>query len=109
MFKKELLFFSTIILMGFIDWLTTVGGILFFGAKEINPLLSGLTQSSLLLFSTVKLSAIIFAGFAFYKAGAISKPMANDWHFTGRFLDGGYVLTLLALTAVVANNIIAIA
>jgi hypothetical protein len=108
MIKKELLFFSSIILIGFLDWLTTVIGVLFFGATEINPMFVELTKSSMVLFSAVKLSAVFFAGFTLYKAGAICRPIANDWHFTGRFLDGGYLLTLLALTAVVTNNIIAI-
>jgi hypothetical protein len=97
MLKKELLFFSAIILMGFLDWLT-----------KVNPLLSGLTRSSMILFSAVKLSAVVLAGFAFYKAAAISRPTNNDWHFTKRFLDGGYSLTFLALIAVVANNMIAV-
>jgi hypothetical protein len=108
MLKKELVFFSAIILLGFLDWLTTVTGVLFFGAAEVNPLLSGLTRSSMLLFSVVKLSAVVLIGFAFYKAAAISKSTTNDWHFPGRLLDGGYSLTFLALTAVVANNMIAI-
>jgi hypothetical protein len=108
MLKKELLFFFAIILMGFLDWLTTVIGVFFFGATEVNPLLSGLTKSSMILFSAVKLSAVVLAGFALYKAAAISRPTNNDWHFTKRFLDGGYSLTFLALTAVVANNMIVV-
>ena len=106
--KKELVSFLAIIILGFLDWMTTVAGILFFGATEVNPLLSGLTQSSMLLFSVVKLSAIVIVGFAFYKAGAISKSTPSDGHFTKRFLNGGYSLTFFALTTVVAGNMIAI-
>jgi hypothetical protein len=108
MLKKEPLLFSAIILLGFLDWLTTVTGVLFFGAAEANPLLSGLTESNMILFSVVKLSAIVLMGFAFYKAAVISKSRTNDWHFTKRFLYGGYSLTFLALTAVVASNMVAI-
>jgi hypothetical protein len=104
--KKELLVFSAIVLMGFLDWLTTMTGVLFFGATEVNPLLAGLTKSSMVLFSAVKISAVVIAGFTFYKLTAFSRPTTNDWHFTSRFLDGGYSLTFLALTAVVANNMI---
>jgi hypothetical protein len=107
--KKEHLYFIAVILIGFLDWLTTITGILFYGATEVNPLLSGLSQSSLLLFSVVKFAGIVSAGFFFSKAVALSRPMAADWRFTGRFLDGGYSLTLLMLTAVVINNVIAIA
>jgi hypothetical protein len=107
MLKKEHLFFSAIILVGIVDWLTTVAGVLFFGATEINPLLSGLTKTSMILFSAIKLSAIVIAGFAFYKARVLSTT-AHDWNFTRRFLYSGYSVTLLALTAVVANNLMAI-
>jgi hypothetical protein len=108
MLKKEFLLFSAIILLGFLDWLTTVTGMFFYGAAEVNPLLSGLTRSSMILFSVVKLSAVVLIGFTFYKAAAISKSGTNDWHFTKRFLYGGYSLTFFALTAVVASNMIAI-
>jgi polyferredoxin len=108
MLKKELIFFSAIIIVGFLDWLTTVTGVFFYGATEVNPLLCGLTKSSMILFSIVKLSAVVLIGFAFYKAAAISKSRTNDWHFTKRFLYGGYSLTFLALTVVVASNMITI-
>ena len=104
--KKELLFLTTIILMGLFDWLTTVTGVLFFGAIEVNPLFSEITKTNMILFSAIKLSAITLAGFAFYKAATITKPTTTDWHFTKRFLDIGYSLTFLTLTSVVASNMI---
>jgi len=106
--KKELLLFCAIILLGFLDWLTTITGLFFYGAAEANPLLSGLTKSSMMLFSAVKLSAVLIIGFAFYKATTISKSGTDDWRFAKRFLYGGYSLTFLALIAVVASNMIAI-
>jgi hypothetical protein len=108
MLKKELVFFSAIIVLGFLDWGTTTIGLMFYGATEVNPLLSGLTRSSMLLFSLVKLSAIVLVGFAFYKAAAMSNSATSGLHFTRRFLYGGYSLTFLALTAVVASNMISI-
>ena len=108
MLKKELLLFSVIILLGFLDWLTTVTGLFFLGATEVNPLLSGLTKSSMILFSVVKLSAVLLIGFAFYKAAAISKSRTNDSVFATRFLYGGYSLTFLMLTVVVTSNMIVV-
>jgi hypothetical protein len=90
--------------VGLLDWLTTVMGITIFGAREINPLFSGLTSSNMILFSVVKLSAVTITGFAFYKATVISS--LTNLNLTKRFLDGGYALTLLALTLIVANNIL---
>ena len=106
--KKELLFFFAILLMGFLDWLTTVTGVVFFGATEANPLLFGLTKSSMIMFSAVKLSAVALAGAAFYKAAVISKPANSDWHFCKRFLDGGVSVTFLGLMAIVASNMVTI-
>jgi hypothetical protein len=107
MLKKEIIFFLAIILVGFLDWLTTIAGVFFFGAKEANPLLMGAT-SNMMFFSAIKLSVVIITAFAFYKAAAISSLAKTDLHFTGKILNGGYSMTLLALTIVVANNIITI-
>ncbi len=106
--RKELLFFSAIILMGFLDWLTTMTGILFRGAVEVNPLLSGLTKSSKILFSVIKLTAISLAGFGFYKAAVMVKSTTNGWHFTSTFLNGGCSMAVLMLALVVANNAIVV-
>jgi hypothetical protein len=60
----------------------------------------------MILFSAVKLSAVVFIGLAFYTASAISKSQTNGWCLTKRFLYGGYSLTLLMLTAIVSTNLI---
>jgi phage-related holin len=106
MFKKGLLFFLVIILLGFLDWLTTIIGVLFFGSVEINPFFSGIVRSSIFIFSLVKLSAVILAGCSFYKAEAIYAHTKNHWHYTKSFLYGGFSLMSLGLTAVVASNMI---
>ena len=103
--RKELLLCFAVILMGFLDWLTTMIGVLCFGATETNPLIAGLTQSSMLTFSAVKLSAVSLAGFAFYKAGAMGRIVGQTPCFTNRLLDSGYAVSLLVLTAFVINNI----
>jgi hypothetical protein len=103
--RKEHLFFIAIMLMGFLDWLTTVVGIVFFGATEVNPLLAGVTKSSMMLFSVVKLTAVVLAGFMFHKAAALGNQAASDWRFTSRLLDGGRSIAVFGLLAVVANNI----
>jgi hypothetical protein len=106
--RKELIFFFAILLVGFLDWLTTVTGILYFGAIEINPLLSGLTTSNMAVFSAVKLAVVVISGLAFYKAAAIAGRAKGELQFTRRFLNGGCSVTVLAMTVVVANNMIAV-
>jgi len=109
MVKREVLFCTTLILIGTIDWITTIIGIVFFGATETNPLLVGLTQSNMFIFSFVKLSAVILAGLVFYKAETKTKIGNQVSPFAKNLLNSGYVISLFTLTALVANNITAIA
>ena len=69
-------------LLGTVDWLTTAIGILLFGATELTPLLTGLTQHKHDTFSTVKFAATTFAGLAFYKAFCMTNQNGNDWCLT---------------------------
>jgi hypothetical protein len=103
MIKKSWLFFSMLVLVGFFDWLTTIVGVAFFGASETNPLLFGLLSLNMVLFSAVKLFAVVAGGLAFYKAVGISTILNQG--LTKRFVDVGYLLTFIALTAVVINNL----
>lgn len=104
--KKEFLIFVSIMLLGTFDWLTTLAGILFFGATELNPLLANLTKTNMILFSIVKFATITFASLAFYKAVCLTNQKGNDWCFIKRFLNGGFSMTFLLLTAVVGSNMI---
>jgi len=47
--KKAFLIFVSIMLLGTVDWLTTAIGILLFGATELTPLLTGLTNTNMIL------------------------------------------------------------
>jgi hypothetical protein len=108
MFKKELVLCLVLILTGFLDWLTTILGVLYFGAVEINPLFAGIIDSNLLVYSGIKLSAAAHIGFLFYKGYAIEKTRGINSPLGKRFLGSGYFASLMALTVVVANNIIAV-
>jgi hypothetical protein len=94
--------------MGFLDWLTTVLGVLYFGAVEINPLCAGIIDSNILIFSGIKLAATVLIGFLFYKGYAIEKKPGINSHLGKLCLGSGYFASLTALTLVVANNIIAV-
>ena len=108
MFKKELLFCFVLILMGILDWLTTVTGILCFGVVEINPLFAGLTKVNILVYSGIKLSIVVLTGFLFYKADKIEKMLRGNSHLGKRFLEAGYFVSFVILTAVVTSNIITV-
>jgi hypothetical protein len=109
MVKKEIWFCITLILIGTLDWLTTIVGVVFFGATETNPLIANLTQTNMLLFSAVKLSAITLAGLLFYKAETKTKLTNQISPFAKKFLNSGYAISLFTLSFVVLNNFAAIA
>lgn len=109
MVKKELILCCAIIVVGLLDWLTTVIAITFFGAIEVNPLLAGFTQTNMIIFSLIKLSAVSLTGIAFYKAGTIEKIKTQITPLTKGFMNVGFCITLLILTTAVMNNIIATA
>jgi hypothetical protein len=104
MVKKEVLLCTTLITIGTLDWLTTLVGVMFFGATETNPLLTNLTQTNILLFSTIKLTAIMLTGLLFYKAEIKTKLTAQISPFTKKFLNSGYVIALFFLMVAVLNN-----
>jgi hypothetical protein len=109
MVKKEVIFCTVLVLIGTLDWLSTIVGIVFFGATEKNPLLANFTQTNMLLFSAIKLTAITITGLIFYKAGTKTKLSSEITPFAKKFLKSGYVISLFALSAVVLNNFSVIA
>jgi hypothetical protein len=109
MVKKEVVFCTVLVLIGTLDWLTTIVGIVFFGASENNPLLANFTQTNMLLFSTIKFTAIAITGLIFYKAGTKTKFSREISPFAKKYLKSGYVIALFALSAVVLNNFSVIA
>jgi hypothetical protein len=102
--RNELFLCIILISLGLADWLTTIIGVTNFGATETNPLLSTLTQSNLLAFSIIKISAALIIGGLFYKALQIETSTPN-FQLGKRFLKSGYFLSLTLLTVVVINNI----
>jgi hypothetical protein len=106
--KRAHWFCFTLILMGFLDWLLTTIGVMFCGAQEANPLLAGLMGSNMLIFSAVKLSAVVIVGFLFYKAETMTSFYGGTGSMAGRFLLSGYMASLIGFTAIVTNNLVAV-
>lgn len=93
-----------LVVFGLLDLVTTVVGVTCFGAVEANPLLSGITMASPLVFGGIKLLAIVAIGLMFYKAGSAVGVGLN-----GRFLQFSYSLSLVFMTYVVTNNCLVVA
>jgi hypothetical protein len=106
--KSELVWGVFIVLMGVLDWMTTILGVFYFGATEANPLIAGVAQKSVPVFSVIKLSAVLIVGFLFYNAKKRLKNTSTTL-VARSFLSSGYLLSLMALTIVVSNNVICLA
>ena len=99
---------TLLVLLGSIDCLTTIAGILC-GAVETNPFLSGLAKSNLPVFTTLKLGAAFGTGFLFYLAYRILNRAGNQhnrsWRAVGLVLKVAYTASLVFLVFVVLNNV----
>ena len=105
--NSKTVFCLPVISIGFLDLATTVVGI-FFGAAEVNPLFSGLTQTNMVFFIGIKASTILLTGFLFYKGASFAEGSVRSSSLGVRFLKIGYLISLILLMLVVANNILTI-
>jgi hypothetical protein len=69
--KADLFPSFLIILLGSIDCLTTVIGVMYFGASELNPFMTGIVSSSIAIFLAIKISATCLIGFTYIYAKRI--------------------------------------
>jgi len=95
--------------MGSFDWLTTIVGIIYFGAVEGNPFLGGLAKTNLFAFTAIKLGTAFFVGFLFYQAEKILSGAENQDRNAARWvrliLRGAYVVSLVFLAYALLNNV----
>ena len=99
-----------LIFMGSMDCLTTVIGSLYYGTRELNPVLAGLVSSNLPAFVTVKLTATVAVGLIFILAQKtlMRTPNKNSASFKMAFqiLRIAYFSIILFLAIVVTNNLL---
>jgi hypothetical protein len=101
------------VLMGSMDWLTTIIGIVYFGAVEGNPFLAEITRTSLPAFTAIKLSTTIIVGLLFYKAEKTllrtQDKNSRSFRCTRIILRGTYIAATVFLLIAVLNNLIVVA
>ena len=104
---------SLLVLLGSMDWLTTIIGIGYFGAVESNPFMAGFAQTNLPAFTAIKLGTAFFVGILFYMADKTLKQTENkaskNYVRMNYLLKGAYLASALFLVVVVLNNVIAVA
>jgi hypothetical protein len=99
-----------IILMGSLDCITTVVGVMFFGASELNPFLVGIVSTNILAFLALKIAATFFIGFSYILAKkTLNKTMdktTKSFRFSSVLLKGAYAGLIVFLAVVVVNNLL---
>jgi hypothetical protein len=103
--KKETLIFATFLVLGILDWLTTIIGLTFFGSSEQNVMLASFIEFNPLVFSILKLSVVVTVSLCLFKAASLSN-CTHGWGCTKGVLNISYLMTAVSLMAVVANNVL---
>lgn len=98
-----------IILLGSIDCVTTVIGVLYFGAAELNPFLTGIVSTSIVAFFVLKLTATFLIGFTYILAKRIlnksTDKESRTFKYSTRIMNIAYSGLTVFLIVVVINNV----
>src|SRR5665647_303537 len=98
-----------LILMGSLDCLTTVIGVLYFGAAELNPLMTGIVSTNIVAFLALKISATFLIGFTYILAKRTLDKTLNkeskSFKYSNRLLKVAYAGLMVFLFMVIVNNL----
>jgi hypothetical protein len=96
--------------MGSIDCLTTVIGVLYFGAAELNPLMTGIVSTNIFAFFVLKISATFLIGFTYILAKRSLNRTLNkeskSFRYSNILLKVAYTGLIIFLFIVIVNNLI---
>jgi hypothetical protein len=110
MLKTELLPSVLLIIMGSIDCLTTVIGISYAGAREINPFMASIANSNIGAFLAVKIAGTLVVAFSYILARQILLRNVNKstkfFKYSSKALQFVYMGLLAFLVIVVVNNLL---
>jgi hypothetical protein len=98
-----------LIFMGSIDCLTTVVGVVYFGAVELNPFLAGIVSTNIQAFVAIKITATIFIGLTYIQANRILKAMnrkSKTFLYSHKLVKIVYAGVILFLIIIVTNNLL---
>ena len=110
MIKAEAIPSLLLIIMGIIDCITTIIGVLYSGAVELNPLLSGIVSTNIGAFLVIKLAATMIVPLSFVLAYRIliktQNKQTKSYVYSSLLLKISSVGLLVFLTIVVMNNLL---
>jgi hypothetical protein len=107
--KSEVFPSLFIILLGSIDCATTVIGVTYFGAAELNPFMTGIVSSSIAAFLALKISATFLIGFTYILAKrTLNKALDKStkaYKYSSYLMKGAFAGLTIFLIVTVANNL----
>jgi uncharacterized protein YneF (UPF0154 family) len=107
--KAEILPSFLIILLGSIDCTTTIIGVIYFGASELNPLMMGIINSNIFVFLVLKISATFFIGFTYLLAKkTLNESMDKNtriFKYSSKMMKGAYAGLMVFLIITIINNL----
>jgi hypothetical protein len=107
--KSEVFPSFILILMGSIDCLTTVIGVLYFGAVELNPLMAGIVSTNIAVFLALKISATFLIGFTYILAKrSLNKTLNKEcksFKYLNRLIKVTYTGLMVFLFIIIVNNL----
>lgn len=106
--KSEGIPFAFLIMLGTIDCLTTVIGVLYRGAVEINPFMTGIVSTNIAAFMAVKLFATFLIGFTYLTARIVLNKTQDketkSFRYSKNIMKLAYAGLIIFFLTVVANN-----
>jgi hypothetical protein len=102
-----------LVLVGSMDWLTTIIGITCFGAVESNPFIADIAGANLPAFTIIKLSTTVLIGLLFYQGErmlrGIQDKSSRSFQCTRILLRGTCIAAIAFLLFAVVNNLMVVA
>jgi membrane protein DedA with SNARE-associated domain len=99
-----------LILMGSIDCLTTIIGVLYSGAKELNPFIAGIVSTNIGAFLVLKIASTILIAATYLAANRILMQMSNkddkSFKISFKMLRYAYAGLVVFLAITVVNNLL---
>jgi len=96
--------------MGSIDCLTTAIGVKYFGAVELNPLITGIVSTNITAFLALKISATLLIGATYILARRtlikIQNKDSKSFKIYSMFMNIAYTGLVVFLIIVVVNNLL---
>ena len=110
MLRKEVVPSLLIMLMGTLDCVTTVMGVVYSGDKELNPVLAGVVSSDVGAFLAVKIGVTVLMAFTYVFARKLLMRLPNvngrNLSFSFKILASAYGGIIAFLALAVANNLL---